>query len=141
MKSTSDGDLPYGIIHMIIPCSDHSTTTNPPSCSYTCFSRLSSYRSPATVSDPTAAPAPCATPALSAASDPDAGRLALPDLFLTYSPPKLWHFPTDSDTSSLPGPSTTTDGSSNVPLEVITTKRGKSMIIYEKNLFQERAQG
>ena len=64
----------------------------------------------------------------------------LPDLFLTYSPPKFRHFPTDSDTSSLPGPSTTTDGSSNVPLEVITTKRGKPMIIYEKNLFQERTQ-
>ena len=63
----------------------------------------------------------------------------LPDLFPTYSPPKLRYFPTDSDTSSLPGPSTITDGSSNVPLEVITTKRGKPMIIYEKNLFQERA--
>ena len=30
VQSAKEGDAPYGILHLIIPCSDHSTTTNPP---------------------------------------------------------------------------------------------------------------
>ena len=30
VQSAQEGDAPYGILHLIIPCSDHFTTTNPP---------------------------------------------------------------------------------------------------------------